>query len=83
MPEFLERRYSKALRIYYSVLLLIMYVMTKVSVALYAGAVVLQQTVGWDLFTGAAGLVLATGLYTVVGGMHAVPTPVRKHTPRP
>lgn len=72
MPEFLERRYDKSLRVYYSMLLLFMYVMTKVSVALYAGAVVLQQTIGWDLFAGAASLVVATGAYTVVGGMHAV-----------
>ena len=72
MPEFLERRYDKTLRVYYSILLLFMYIVTKVSVALYAGAVVLQQTIGWDLFAGAASLVVATGAYTVVGGMHAV-----------
>ena len=45
MPEFLEKRYAPGLRTYYATLLLALYVLTKISVALYAGAVVLQQTV--------------------------------------
>eukprot|EP00960_Hanusia_phi_P056721 763354-Hanusia_phi.AAC.1 len=72
MPEFLERRYSRGLRMYYACLLLFLYVLTKVSVALYAGAVVLQQTVGWDLWSGAVSLVVGTGIYTATGGMAAV-----------
>ncbi|EKX42370.1 hypothetical protein GUITHDRAFT_73946 [Guillardia theta CCMP2712] len=72
MPEFLERRYSRGLRTYYACLLLFLYVLTKVSVALYAGAVVLQQTVGWDLWSGAVSLVVGTGIYTATGGMAAV-----------
>ena len=72
MPEFLERRFSRSLRIYYAVVSLAMYVMTKVSVALFAGAVVLNLTVGWSFWTGATALVLATGAYTSLGGMKAV-----------
>lgn len=72
MPEFLQQRYSRGLRIYYAVLLLMMYVFTKVSVALYAGAIVLQVTLGWDIMTSAVILVVATGAYTTLGGMKAV-----------
>jgi SSS family solute:Na+ symporter len=72
MPEFLERRYSKALRVYYAVLLLIMYVLTKVSVTLYSGAIVFQQLLGVNLHTGAGMLVAATGVYATLGGMKAV-----------
>jgi len=72
MPEFLEQRYSRGIRVYYALLLLVMYVLTKVSVALYAGAIVLQQTVGWNLWFGATSLVVATGTYTSVGGMTTV-----------
>ena len=67
MPEFLERRYSKGLRVYYALVLLAMYIMTKVSVALFAGAVVLKQTVGWDIWTSATVLVVVTGIYTGIG----------------
>jgi len=72
MPEFLEQRYSRGLRVYYALLLLVMYVFTKVSVALYAGAIVLQLTLGWDIMTSAVILVVATGAYTTLGGMKAV-----------
>eukprot|EP00290_Baffinella_frigidus_P037969 CAMPEP_0180309272 /NCGR_PEP_ID=MMETSP0988-20121125/29003_1 /TAXON_ID=697907 /ORGANISM="non described non described, Strain CCMP2293" /LENGTH=415 /DNA_ID=CAMNT_0022293025 /DNA_START=9 /DNA_END=1252 /DNA_ORIENTATION=- len=72
MPEFLERRYAPGLRTYYASLLLALYVLTKISVALYAGGVVLQQTVGWDIWSGAGTLVVATGLYVSLGGMTAV-----------
>ena len=79
MPEFLERRFSPASRSFLSVISLVSYVLTKVTVTVYAGGVVFKQVLGiesWmgiDFFwIGAIGLVVATGLYTVVGGMKAV-----------
>ena len=79
MPEFLERRFSPASRSFLSVISLVSYVLTKVTVTVYAGGVVFKQVLGiesWmgiDFFwIGAIGLVVATGLYTVVGGMEAV-----------
>ena len=72
MPEFLEKRYSPTARWFLSVVTLIGYVLTKVSVTVYAGAVVFQVLMGIDFWTGALIVVVLTGIYTVLGGLRAV-----------
>ena len=72
MPEFLERRYNSAARWYLSIVSIVAYVLTKISIALYAGGILLNAVVGWDMYTSAIVIVLATGLYTVLGGLAAV-----------
>lgn len=72
MPEFLERRYNAATRWYLTTVSVIGYVLTKISVTLFAGAIVVKAVTGLDIWTGAAVLVIATGLYTVAGGLRAV-----------
>lgn len=72
MPEFLERRYGPACRWYLTTVSVLAYIFTKISVSLYAGALVLRQTVGWDFYTSALVMVVATGIYTIFGGLAAV-----------
>jgi SSS family solute:Na+ symporter len=72
MPEFLERRYNNSCRTYLSAVSLIAYVFTKISVAIYAGALVLKVILGWDILLGAVVLLVATGAYTIFGGLRAV-----------
>jgi SSS family solute:Na+ symporter len=72
MPEFLERRYGSNARWFLSVVSLLSYVLTKVSVTVYAGAVVIATFLGFDFWTSALVLVVLTGVYTVLGGMRAV-----------
>ena len=72
MPEFLEKRYSPAARWLLSVTTLVAYVLTKISVTIYAGAVVFQVLMGIDFWTGALVVVLLTGAYTIMGGLRAV-----------
>ncbi len=72
MPEFLEKRYNAHCRTYLAGISLVAYVFTKISVSLWAGALVLQTVLGWDMWTGAIILVVATGAYTVFGGLRAV-----------
>lgn len=79
MPEFLERRYNSASRNFLSIISLVSYVLTKVAVTVYAGGIVFKEVFGIDtwmgidfFWIGAIGLVLFTGLYTVLGGMRAV-----------
>ncbi len=72
MPEFLEKRYNTASRYYLSIISIIGYVLTKISIALYAGGILLNAVVGWDMYTAAVVIVLITGLYTVMGGLSAV-----------
>ena len=79
MPEFLERRYNSASRWILSLVSLVAYVFTKVSVTVYAGGVVFQTLLpkatfgGLDPFwVGALAVVILTGIYTVIGGLRAV-----------
>jgi len=72
MPEFLERRYSAGARWYLAVVSIIGYVLTKISVTLYAGGVVYEVLLGGGFWTGALVIVVATGVYTVFGGLRAV-----------
>ncbi len=72
MPEFLETRFSPACRTYLATVSLVAYVFTKISVAVYAGALVLNTILGWNIWLGATLLIVATGIYTLFGGLKAV-----------
>ena len=72
MPEFLERRYSTSARWYLAVVSIIAYVLTKISVTIYAGGIVFEALMGIDFWTGAIVVVIATGIYTIFGGLRAV-----------
>ncbi len=71
MPEFLERRYSAGARWYLATVSILAYVLTKISVTIFAGAVVFSA-VGVPFWTGALIVVAVTGAYTVFGGLRAV-----------
>lgn len=83
IPEFLEKRFNATTRLLLSLVSLVAYVFTKVSVTVYAGAIVFKAllpevslTIG-DLYLdafwiGALSTVIITGLYTVFGGMRAI-----------
>jgi solute:Na+ symporter, SSS family len=72
MPEFLERRYSPAVRWYLAAISIVGYVLTKISVTIFAGGLVFEALMGIDFWTGAVVVVLATGIYTMAGGLRAV-----------
>lgn len=72
MPEFLERRYNAAARWYLAVISIVGYVLTKISVTIAAGGIVFEALLGIDFWTGALVVVIATGIYTVFGGLRAV-----------
>ncbi len=72
MPEFLERRFDARSRWVLSIVSIIAYILTKVSVTIYAGGVVVSALLGIPFWIGAVATVVLTGLYTVLGGMRAV-----------
>ncbi|CAH1248984.1 SLC5A11 [Branchiostoma lanceolatum] len=72
-PEYLYIRFnSRRLRVYATVLSLLMYVLTKISVDVYAGALFIQQSLDWNLFLSVAVLIIITGFFTLTGGLRAV-----------
>ncbi|BET69477.1 sodium:solute symporter [Opitutales bacterium ASA1] len=83
IPEFLEKRFSARSRLVLSCVSLVAYVFTKVSVTVYAGAIVFQALLpeisleigGFTanaFWIGALTTVTLTGVYTVFGGMRAI-----------
>tara|TARA_Y100000385_G_C13108090_1_gene649700 strand:+ start:6996 stop:8669 length:1674 start_codon:yes stop_codon:yes gene_type:complete len=72
MPEFLEKRFDSRSRWFLSLFSLVAYVLTKVSVTIYAGGIVVSELLAIPFWYGAIGIVIFTGIYTVVGGMKAV-----------
>lgn len=73
MPEYLSKRYGgRRLKVYFAVLSLVLYIFTKLSVDLYAGALFIQESLGWNLYLSIILLIAMTALLTVTGGLVAV-----------
>lgn len=73
MPEYLSKRYGgKRLKVYFAALSILLYVFTKVSVDLYAGALFIQESLGWNLYLSIILLITMTAVLTVTGGLVAV-----------
>jgi solute:Na+ symporter, SSS family len=74
MPEFLMKRFNQNTSSTLSIITLVSYVLTKVSVTAFTGGIFLQSVMGIDFWYGAIGLVLLTGIFTVLGGMKGIMT---------
>ncbi|XP_046903060.1 sodium/myo-inositol cotransporter [Hypomesus transpacificus] len=73
MPEYLSKRYGgDRLKVYFACLSLLLYIFTKLSVDLYAGAIFIQESLGWNLYLSIVLLISMTALLTVTGGLAAV-----------
>ncbi|KAL3858002.1 hypothetical protein ACJMK2_012620, partial [Sinanodonta woodiana] len=73
LPEYLQKRFGgERLRIYISVLAVILYIVTKLAVSIFAGALFIQLSLGWDMYISIVALLLITGFYTILGGLAAV-----------
>ncbi|XP_053285928.1 sodium/glucose cotransporter 4 [Pleuronectes platessa] len=73
MPEYLAKRFGgQRIRIYMSVLSLILYIFTKISTDIFSGALFIQVSMGWDLYVSTVILLLVTAAYTIAGGLAAV-----------
>ena len=72
MPEFLEKRYNKSSRMYLTSISIVGYVLTKISVTLFAGGLLLHEILGWDIATSAIIMVIVAGIYTIAGGLKAI-----------
>ncbi|MDR1631450.1 MAG: sodium:solute symporter [Dysgonamonadaceae bacterium] len=81
MPEFLNRRYTRNTSSWLSIITLISYVLTKVSVTAFTGGIFMESLLGLPFWYGAIGLVLLTGVFTVFGGMKGVMTLSKIQTP--
>ncbi|WP_206611044.1 sodium:solute symporter [Mariniphaga sediminis] len=72
LPEFLERRYSGASRTFLAVMGLFTALMVHIGLSLYAGAVVLEQFFGINIFLSLLVISVIVVIYTVLGGLKSV-----------
>nr|XP_039332203.1 sodium/glucose cotransporter 5 isoform X8 [Saimiri boliviensis boliviensis] len=73
LPEYIQKRYGgQRIRVYLSVLSLLMSVFTKISLDLYAGALFVHICLGWNFYLSTVLTLAITALYTIAGGLAAV-----------
>ncbi len=81
MPDFLKYRYTQRTGSWLSIITLVAYVLTKVSVTAFTGGIFFKYLVGLDFWVGAIGLIAVTAVFTVFGGMKGVMTLSSVQTP--
>jgi len=72
IPEYFEKRYGIEVRMSLTVYFLIMIVLTKTAVAVFAGSIVIRDLTGWGLTEIMWGIGIFTAIYTMAGGLAAV-----------
>ncbi|XP_015293235.1 sodium/mannose cotransporter SLC5A10 isoform X2 [Macaca fascicularis] len=73
LPEYIQKRYGgQRIRMYLSVLSLLLSVFTKISLDLYAGALFVHICLGWNFYLSTILTLGITALYTIAGGLAAV-----------
>lgn len=72
IPEFLELRYNRRARTFFSGLMLVISIMTKLAFTLFAGALVLNSILGWNVMTTVCCIAFAVAVFTIIGGFTAV-----------
>src|SRR4030043_413825 len=72
IPEFLELRYNRRARTFFSGLMLVISIMTKLAFTLFAGALVLNSILGWNIMTTIFYIGLIVAVFTIIGGFTAV-----------
>lgn len=72
MPEFLMKRFGKNARVTYSVLVLLTYIVVEIGAVLYLGALSIHSLLNIPMLHSILFLAIATGIYTIIGGLRAV-----------
>ena len=72
IPEYLELRYNRTARIFFSGLMLVICIMTKLAFHLYAGALVLHSLLGWNVMPMVMLMGACVAAITIIGGFTAV-----------
>ncbi|XP_047402621.1 sodium/glucose cotransporter 5 isoform X1 [Sciurus carolinensis] len=73
LPEYIQKRFGgQRIRMYLSVLSLLLSVFTKISIDLYAGALFVHICLGWNFYLSTILTLVITALYTIAGGLATV-----------
>jgi SSS family solute:Na+ symporter len=72
LPEFLEKRYDSRSRIILAIFSILAALFMHIGVSFYAGAVVFESMFGINIVVSIIIIAIATGIYTVIGGLVSV-----------
>ncbi len=72
LPEFLEKRYSPAARMFLAFMAILAALFIHIGMSLYAGAAVFKQFFGIEVITSIVIISVITAVYTILGGLKAV-----------
>jgi len=72
IPEFLELRFTKQARTVFSAYMLVICVMTKLAFTIFAGALVMNSLLDWDIMSTVIFISVAVAIFTMIGGYSAV-----------
>ncbi|SUJ25740.1 Na(+)/glucose symporter [Sphingobacterium spiritivorum] len=72
IPEYLQKRFGKATRAVYAILILFTYIFVEIGAVLFLGALSLYALFGVPILYSVFGLAVLTGVYTILGGLRAV-----------
>jgi len=72
LPEWTEHRFGPRVRIYLSILALLIYVVNRISATLYCGGLIFSVTLGLNEWVSIGILLVATGLTVTMGGLHSI-----------
>lgn len=71
MPEFMKKRFGgDRIRVYLTILGLVLSIFTKISVDLYSGAIFLNQALGWNMYVSVIALVFVAAIFTIGGKLN-------------
>lgn len=72
MPQFLEQRYDKRVRIGLAIFWVLLFVFVNITSVLYLGGLALKNIMGIELIYGVVGLALYAATFSIFGGLKAV-----------
>ena len=75
MPDFLKFRYTQRTGSWLSIITLVAYVLTKVSVTAFTGGIFFEYLLGLNFWVGAIGLIAVTAVFTVMT-LSSIQTPI-------
>ena len=71
-PEYLEKRFSPAVRTVFALVTIISNVIAFLAAILYGGALALHELFGWELWPSIIGLGIVAGIWAIYGGLSSV-----------
>lgn len=72
LPEYVEKRYCPSARTILAFVFIMSALLIHIGISLYAGAKVLEEFFGLNMYVSIIGIATITAIYTIIGGLRAV-----------